>query len=471
LERSAALTPDPAVRAGRTMAAAQAHLRAGAFDKALEFLAMAEAGRLDELQSARADLLRGQVAFASGLASDAPPLLLKAARRLEPLDLDLARETYLDAWHAASFAGYLAGAGGLLEVSRAVRALPPPSALPRPIDLLLDSLALLVTDGPTVAAPALRQATRVFADAEIPVEQLLRWGWMSRVADQVPWDHDGWRVTARQVQLARETGALDQLPFLLNIAAMDAVRSGDFAAAALVIAEVDAICEATGSRVAPFAAMMLASFQGREAELATLIEATIGQATASGQGSAVTWSHWLTAILCNSLGRYEEALAGARQASEHPQPHVSMWALPELIEAAAHTGSTRIARDALDRLTERTRIGGTDGGLGIEARCRALLSEGESAEGNYREAIDRLDRTRMRPELARAHLLYGSGCAESAAPAKLGNSCGGPTTCWTKWAWKRSPRGPSVSYRPLARPRPSAPPRPPALAPPEPWKP
>jgi DNA-binding CsgD family transcriptional regulator len=407
LERSAALTPDTAVRAGRTLAAAQAHLRAGAFGKAMEFLAMAEAGRLDELQSARADLLRGQVAFASGLAGDAPPLLLKAARRLEPLDLDLARETYLDAWHAASFAGYLAGAGGLLEVSRAVRALPPPSALPRPIDLLLDSLALLVTDGPAVAAPALRQATRVFADAEIPVEQLLRWGWMSRVADQVPWDHDGWRVTARQVQLARETGALDQLPFLLNIAAMDAVQSGDFAAAALVIAEVDAICEATGSRVAPFAAMMLASFQGREAELATLIEATIGQATASGQGSAVTWAHWLTAILCNSLGRYEEALAGARQASEHPQPHVSLWALPELIEAAAHTGSTRIARGALDRLTERTRIGGTEGGLGIEARCRALLSEGESAEGGYREAIDRLDRTRMRPELARTHLLYG----------------------------------------------------------------
>ena len=121
---------------------------------------MAEAGPLDELQGARADLLRGQAAFASGLCSDAPALLLKAARRLELLDLDLARETYLDAWQAARFAGHLAGAGDLLEVSRAARGLPPPAHPPRPGDLLLDGLALLVTDGPAAAAPALRRATQ-----------------------------------------------------------------------------------------------------------------------------------------------------------------------------------------------------------------------------------------------------------------------------------------------------------------------
>jgi hypothetical protein len=131
----------------------------GAFDTALELLAMAEAGPLDDVQGARADLLFGQIAFAAGPRSDAPLLLLKAARRLEPLDVDLARETYLDAWQAAMFAGHLAVGGDLLEVSRAARALPRPERPPRAADLLLDGLALLVTDGPAAAAPVLREAS------------------------------------------------------------------------------------------------------------------------------------------------------------------------------------------------------------------------------------------------------------------------------------------------------------------------
>ena len=179
LERAALLTPDPARRAGRTLATAQANLRAGAFGKALELLAMAEAGPLDEVQGARADWLRGQIAFASGPGSDAPPLLLKAARRLEPLDPGLARETYLDAWQAALFAGHLAVGGDLEEVSRAARALPPPESPPRAADLLLDGLALLVTDGPAAAAPMLRQALSTFADPDVPVAERLRWSWMA----------------------------------------------------------------------------------------------------------------------------------------------------------------------------------------------------------------------------------------------------------------------------------------------------
>jgi ATP/maltotriose-dependent transcriptional regulator MalT len=240
------------------------------------------------------------------------------------------------------------------------------------------------------------------------VEEVLRWGWLARVADRALWDDDGWRVTARQVQLAREAGALGRLPFLLTEMAIDAVWSGDLAAAASLIAEADAVCEATGSRLAPYAVMMLVSFRGREAEAAPLIQSTIEEAaTAGGQGLAVTWAHRVAAILCNGLGRYQEALAAARHASEHKHVPVSMWAAPELIEAAARTGNTRMASDALDLLAETTRPGGTDYGLGMEARSRALLSEGEAAEGYYREAIDRLGRTRRRPDLARAHLLYG----------------------------------------------------------------
>jgi len=408
LERSVLLTVDPARRAERALAAAQANLRAGAFDKALELLVTAEAGTLDEFQSARVDLLRGQIAFASGLGSDAPSLLLKAAKRLEPLDLELARETYLSAWMAALFAGRFAGAGDLMEVSRAARSLRSDHSS-RPVALVLDALTLLVTDGPTAAAPALRQAASVFASASISAEEGIRWGWLAQAAASAVWDDVRWRaMLLRQVQIARDVGALDQLPIDLGSLGTDAAWSGDFAAAAALVAETDAVCEATGSRSAPFAAMLLAALRGDQAEAAPLIEATIAGATAGGQGIAVTYAHWAAAVLANGLGRYADALEAARQASQDkPALYMAMWALPELIEAATRTGNTHMASDALVRLAETTQAGGTDFGLGMEARSRALLSEGEAAEGCYREAIDRLGRTQLRPELARAHLLYG----------------------------------------------------------------
>ena len=408
LERSVLLTVDPTRRAERTLAAALANLRAGAFDKALDLLVTAEAGPLDEFASARVDLLRGQIAFASGLGSDAPPLLLKAAKRLEPLNLELARETYLSAWMAALFAGRFAGAGDLLEVSRAARGLPPAQS-PRPVDLALDGLTLLVTDGPTVAAATLQQAARVFASADISVEEALRWGWLAQGAASAVWDDVRWRtILVRQVQIARDVGALNELPIDLGSLGTDVAWCGDFAAAAALIAETDAVCEATGSRSAPFAAMLLAALRGSQAEATSLIEATIAEATAGGQGIAVTYAHWAAAILANGLGRYADAMAAAQQASQDtPALFMAMWALPELIEAATRTGDTRVAADALARLAETTQAGQTDFGLGIEARSRALVSEGEMAEGCFREAIDRLGRTQLRPELARAHLLYG----------------------------------------------------------------
>ena len=407
LQRAAELTREPAPRSERALAAAQASIQAGALDTAAQLLNIALAGPLDEFQSARADWLHGQIAFASGPGSDAPVLLLKAAKRLEPLSLDLARQTYVDAWQAGVFAGYLAGAGDLVEVSRAARTLPPPAHPPRPVDLLLDGLALMITDGPAAAAPVLRQATTAFASADIPVQESLQWGWLVRVPDRSLWDEEGRRLTVRQVQLAREVGALEQLPILLNMMAMDAVWGGDFTAAASLVAEAAAVCEATGSRLAPFAAMMLASFRGREAEAAPLIRAAIEEGTAAGQGVAVTYAHWVAAILHSGLGRYPEALAAARQASEHKHPYVSAWALPELITAAVQAGDLRTADEALGLLAERTRAGGTEEGRGVEARCRALLSEGKAADECYREAVGRLSRTGFRPELARAHLLYG----------------------------------------------------------------
>jgi DNA-binding CsgD family transcriptional regulator len=214
---------------------------------------------------------------------------------------------------------------------------------------------------------------------------------------------------------------------LLNQLASAAVWWGDFTAAASLIAEADAVCEATGARIPPYAAMRLASAQGRQAEAVPLIEAAVEEATAVGQGAAVAAAEWATASLYHGLGWYQEALAAARQAVAHAQVNISMWALPDLVEAAARTGSTQLASDALGQLSEWTQASGTDWGLGVEARSRALLNDGEAADRLYREAITRLGRTRIRGELARAHLLYGEWLRRqrrrTAARAQLRTAC------------------------------------------------
>jgi DNA-binding NarL/FixJ family response regulator len=405
LQRAVALTADPARCIERTLAAARTSTQAGDFSKALELLAAAETRPLDEFASAQVELLRGQIMFASCPGRDAAPLLLKAAKRLEPLDAGLARETYLGAWMAALSAGRLADDGDLLEVCGAARALTPP-AQPRTVDLVLEGLALSVTDGLAAAAPVLRRAISALVNADITAEEALRWGWLAQAAASVLWDNDAWRLLlVRHVRLAREVGALDRLPVVLDALGTAVAASGDLAAAAALIAEADAIRAVTGARAAPLTATMLASLRG-QAGAVPLIEAIIAEAEAGGQGMAVAYAHWAAAILHNGLGRYEEALTAARQASEDiTAPHISMRALPELVEAAARAGDAALARDALKQLAEIAQACSTDAVLGIQARCRALLSH--DADDLYREAIDRLARTELRPELARAHLLYG----------------------------------------------------------------
>jgi DNA-binding CsgD family transcriptional regulator len=406
LGRAVALTQDPARRADRALVAAEASLQAGAFDAALGLVATAEAGPLGEFQRARADLLRGHVAFASGFGSDAPALLLEAAKRLEPFNLEVARETYLTAWGAAVFTDPVGG-GVLEEICRAVRVLPPPSATPRPLDVLLDGLALLTTDGRTAAAPTLKQATELLAN--IPVADVLRWGWAATAASDAVWDDEGkLAIASRHVQVVRDAGALAELPIHLSALALAKAWIGDFAGSASLIAESESVAAATGSPIAPYALLRLRALQGSEAEASRLIASAIEEATAGGQGLAAAWAHWDAAVLYNGLGRYEEAASAARRATANTfEPWVSMWALPELVEAAARAGDAKVAHDALNRLEETTRPSGTDFALGIEVRARALLAEGAAADNLYREAIDRLSRTQLRPELARAHLLYG----------------------------------------------------------------
>jgi DNA-binding CsgD family transcriptional regulator len=409
LQRAVALTGDSARRADRALAAAEASLQAGVFEIARRLLATAEAGPVDELQRARLDLLRAEAAYSESRGSEAPALLLRAAKTLDPLDPKLARDTYLDAWSAALFAGRLASTGGLHDVSREAMARPRPAGPQRPSDLLLHGFSLAFTEGRSAAAPVLERAARSFAGDDVTVEEVLRWGWLATAAAVMVWDYDTClAVATRGVGLARESGALAVLAVSVNVLAQAVALAGESGSAASLIAEADGVTEATGTLVAPYGALVLAGLQGREAEAATLIDATIHDATAGGQGTAVQYARWARAVLLNGLGRYQEALAVAQEASDDtPELFVSAWALSELIEAAARSEDTPRARGALDRLAEATSAAETDWGLGIAARSRALLSEGETAERLYQEAIERLGRTRLRPELARAHLLYG----------------------------------------------------------------
>jgi DNA-binding NarL/FixJ family response regulator len=408
LHRSVVLSSDPEQRVRRALAAARASLQAGMFEDALELLALAEASMPDELQIAHVELLRGQIAFASDLGAAAPPLLLKAAQRLERLDPELARETYLDAWGAALFAGRLASAGSLVEVCRAARSAPRPAGPLGWSDLLLEGLATFVTEGHAAAAPLLRRVTAGFADEASPIQETFRWGWMTTIPPNILWDEDSWRaISARHLKEARDAGALARLPIDLADWAIFVAWCGDFGAAADAIAEAEAITKATGTYIAPYAHLLLAALRGQSDAL-PLIESTIREAESRGQGLGVQWGEWVSAILFNGLGLYDRALVSAQRAvDETAHLHVTPWALTELVEAAARTASIDLGARALERVVAATAPSTTDWGRGMQARCRALLSDGESAERLHREAIERLARTRRRPEIARARLLYG----------------------------------------------------------------
>jgi DNA-binding CsgD family transcriptional regulator len=406
--RAATLTLDPSRRAGRALAAAQAQVQAGAYDSARDLLAVAETGPLGEFEHARADLVRAWLAFATGRCSKAPLLMLAAARRLEPIDAGLARVTYLDALGAAIFAGRLASPGGdVLAVARAAGAAPSPR-MPRAIDLLLDGLAANVNQGYAAGLPILRKALSAFASG-MPAEQELRWLSLAFAAALDMWDEDGWDLlTGKYVRLARDLGALKELPSSLGARAFMLLFAGELTAAAALVEEEQAVTEATGSHVAPYSAVAVAALRGSEAEASALIEATLRDVSSRGEGIGITVVEWANAVLSNGLGRYHKALVAARRAAENPWELAFLnWALVELVEAAARSGTYEMAAGAYRRLAERTAASGTDWALGLQARSQALLSEGEEAERLYREAIARLGRTRMRVDLARARLLYG----------------------------------------------------------------
>jgi DNA-binding CsgD family transcriptional regulator len=410
LERAAALTLEPALRAERELAAAGAAAQAGAFDAALWLLADAEAKPLAPLQNARADLLRGQIAFASSRGSDAPPLLLKAARRLEPLDAGLARRTYMEALSAALYAGRFATGGGLREAAEAARAAHLTPQPPGAADLIVDGLVLLVMEGYAAAVPILKRALGASAIGHISTgQQGVRWLWLGVFTAEILWDDESWDVLSNgHVRRAREDGALGVLPVALSQRAALHLLEGDFAGATSLIEEAETITKATGSQRLLAIQVALAAFRGRESQACELSEISAKDAARRGEGAGLTFLKWATAVLCNGAGRYGEALAAAQQAGDDRHELLfSTWAAAEMVEAATRSGVPGRAVGALQRLSDSTRASGSDWALGIEARSRALVSEDEAAEGLYREALGRLARTRLRMELGRAHLLYG----------------------------------------------------------------
>ena len=408
-KHAAELTPEPARRAQRALAAAQAEHQAGALDAALPLLARAQAGPLDELGRAQVDVLRAQIAFASGGISDGPRQLLRAAQRLEPLNIGLACETYRDAFDATLAAGRLADHVGLREVAEAARAAPRALQPPRAPELALDGLAMLTTEGYAAGAPILRRALSAFRNTEASTEEALGWLPLACRAARDVWDDESWyTLSNRLIQLARDGGALAVLPLALLSGTSVQLMAGEFATAASMAEEAQAVAEATGRTVGPYGSLMVAAWSGREAEASRLVAGATGEMIARGEGQWLTATHWATAVLNNGLCRFHEALAAAELGSGYPEElGFSTWSMVELIEAAARTASLERATNVLGRLSEITSASGGDWALGIQARSGALLSKGEAAESLYREAIDRLSRTRIRVELARARLLYG----------------------------------------------------------------
>ena len=410
LERSSVLTLDPSRRAGRALAAAQATQQAGALDEALTLAASADAGPLDEFQQAQVDVLRARISFAADRGSEAPRLLLTAAKRLEPLDTRLARELYLDALTAALFAGRLGGAGDARHIATAASAAPPSAPPPRAADLLLDGLAVLISDGHAAGTPILRNALRAFHSDEIGTEEGLRWLWLAGRAAGFIWDYEAWdSLTMRQIRAARDVGALAHLPLALSTRVGVHIFAGELEAAASLVQEADTLAEATDGRIVPpYGALALAAFRGREDEVTRLVRTSTQDFIARGEGMGLTVSQWVTAALYNGLARYEDAFAAAAQAAAEPHElWFSTFAAVELIEAASRSGRSEPAAQALELLSESTHASGTPWALGVEARSRALIHRGEAAEALYHEAIDRLQPTRLRVDLARAHLLYG----------------------------------------------------------------
>jgi DNA-binding CsgD family transcriptional regulator len=408
LERAAALTPEPGRRARRLLVAAGAKRDAGDLEAALGLLAGVDDGVLDELARARIDLLRAEIALEQRRGADAGRLFLSAASRLEPLDPELARETYLEALGGA-MASDVEVVGGAPAVAAAARGAPPGTVPPRTVDVLLDAFAIRVTDGYAAAAPTLGRALELLLAIDVSNEEVgrslsLSSARNSNIVALEMWDDGALHLlAARQVRAARDAGALVHLQFALSFLARSHMLAGELAAAALMLDEARLIAEATGNPTLVNAPMILAAWRGQESQASALIQAT------SAEAATRRWTsnNYARAVLYNGLGRHDAARDAAWEALRPDPIGYGSWLLPELAEAGSRIADRALLESALEWITERTRVISSGWASGIETRVRALLSDGEVADSLYRQSIAHLSGTRARLELARTHLVYG----------------------------------------------------------------
>jgi DNA-binding CsgD family transcriptional regulator len=412
LDSAATLTPEPVRRAQRTIVAARTMRDAGQLDTALERLVAVDAGSLGTREAAEVEHLRGQIAFDQRRLGDATRLLLGAARRLESVDAAAARATYLEALSAAMWGGNLDRPGEMLEAGEAARGAPPGADPPNAVDLLLDAFAIRLTDGYAAAVPALRRALDMALTLRSTAGDIGLWLWLtgSRAGGAVAlelWDVESAHTLAdRQVQAARDAGALVQFQFALNFVSRIHILRGDLVAAASAIDEQRMIAEATGRPSIGYTEMILAAWRGHEAPALESIDREAERAAAGGLGRVVTFADCMRAVLYNGIGRYEAARDAARRAFDRAQLAYDSVVLAELAEAASRTGDVALIQAALERVSEYSRAAPGDWVLGIAARVRALAG-GDDVEREYRDSIACLERARVRSELARSHLLFG----------------------------------------------------------------
>ena len=411
LGRAAALTADPRRRARLLLASAESKYDAIARQEAADMVTAIDAGQLDELARARLERLSARTVLTARAGAAAPELLLRAARRLEPLSAVLARDTYLDAFAAAMIVGPSALGDSWPELARSALAAARSWGSAEADGLLLRGLALQVTEGYAAAVPTLRQAVREFLAVPVPAGDTSAAFWLACRTAMNLWDDASWhQLAGRMVRSARDGGALTASP--LGALVAPTLLTGDFAGAASLIEETDMITTLTREAVSMHGPMALAAWQGRDPRSAVPAHALAGKPGAAADGgTAGTISSYTTALYYNGLGRYQDALRAANLAIQYSAMlGFGLWALPELVEAAARSGEHGVAVAALAQLRATTGPSGTDWALGIEARCRALaLASGSdpAAEAHYTESIDRLGRTRIAAHLARSRLLYG----------------------------------------------------------------
>jgi DNA-binding CsgD family transcriptional regulator len=412
LEAAASMTPDPVRAAHRSLSAAQAKVTAGSFDDATALLAAARAGRLGEAEQAQVQLLRARISLHSEHGNTALPLLLSAAGRLERIDPKLARETYLEAFAAAMFAGRLATGSeiGMRQVAAAMRDVRLPATPAKP-DLLLHGVGVLFTDGYAAAAPGLLGTVGAFGTDELTMDEAVRFAWLAACAATDLWDDVNWGVlTRRHLDAIRAVGALSVLPVALHSRVIYDLYSGDLAEAEALVAESHWVADVTGGQntMIPYGDVCLAAMRGDAATAEPQFARMLDDITARGEGVGLNMVGWFQAVMFNGLGRYEDALRAARPAAGSPlELGPPKWALAELVEAGVRGGDTAAAGGAFEQLCSFTRASGTEAALAVEAGRRALLRPGADAEDHYREEIERFGRTTLRVELARARLRYG----------------------------------------------------------------